>query len=74
AGAWFSCVHPEKGEIKLGQGKESVRQILRDNPDLREELRGLITLAMAPQEEVQPSNPKDKKEAKGAKGKVAQKT
>jgi|TARA_B100000959_G_scaffold40639_1_gene40350 recombination protein RecA len=49
AGAWFSCIHPEKGEIKLGQGKESVRQILKDNPDLRNELRDLINLAMNPE-------------------------
>jgi len=48
AGAWFSCLHPEKGEIKLGQGKESVRQILQDNTDLCDELVVLIKAAMNP--------------------------
>ncbi|MBC8330253.1 MAG: recombinase RecA [Planctomycetes bacterium] len=42
AGAWFSCKHPEKGEIRLGQGKEAVRQLFKDNPDLRDELTEAI--------------------------------
>ena len=42
AGAWFSCKHPEKGEIRLGQGKEAVRQLFKDNPDLRDELMEVI--------------------------------
>jgi len=33
SGAWFSY-----GETKLGQGKEAVRELLKDNPELMEEL------------------------------------
>ncbi|MDX2413773.1 MAG: recombinase RecA, partial [Bacteroidales bacterium] len=33
SGSWFSY-----GETRLGQGRESVRQILKDNPELLEEL------------------------------------
>jgi len=48
AGAWFSCQHPQRGEIKLGQGREAARQLLIDNPDLCQELVTLIHEAMAP--------------------------
>jgi recombination protein RecA len=34
SGAWFSC-----GEVRLGQGRENVKQYLRDNPALVEEIR-----------------------------------
>lgn len=37
SGSWFSY-----GETKLGQGKESVKQILRDNPELAAELEEKI--------------------------------
>lgn len=37
SGAWFSY----KGE-RIGQGRESVKQYLRDNPDLMHEIRGII--------------------------------
>ncbi len=33
SGSWFSY-----GETRLGQGRESVRQIINDNPELMEEL------------------------------------
>jgi recombination protein RecA len=33
AGSWFSY-----GEIKLGQGREAVRELLKDNPELTDEL------------------------------------
>ncbi len=33
SGSWFSY-----GETKLGQGRESVKQLLRDNPELAEEI------------------------------------
>ncbi len=42
AGAWFSCKHPTQGDLRLGQGKEAVRQLLKDNPDLAEELKNAI--------------------------------
>jgi recombination protein RecA len=34
SGAWFSY-----GDIRLGQGRESVKQFLRDNPNLTQEIR-----------------------------------
>ncbi|MFP4448691.1 MAG: recombinase RecA [Bacteroidales bacterium] len=37
SGSWFSY-----GETKLGQGREAVKQLLRDNPELAEELEGKI--------------------------------
>jgi recombination protein RecA len=37
SGAWFSY-----GDQRLGQGRENVRQFLRDNPELVEELRRII--------------------------------
>ncbi len=39
AGAWFSCKLPDQEELRLGQGKEAVRQLLIDNPDLASQLR-----------------------------------
>jgi recombination protein RecA len=33
SGSWFSY-----GETKLGQGREAVKQLLKDNPELAEEL------------------------------------
>ncbi|MFO8234905.1 MAG: recombinase RecA [Bacteroidales bacterium] len=38
SGSWFSY-----GETKLGQGREAVKQLLKDNPELAEELEGKIT-------------------------------
>ena len=38
SGSWFSY-----GETKLGQGKEAVKKLLEDNPELLEELEGKIT-------------------------------
>ena len=40
SGSWFSY-----GDTKLGQGREGVRQILADNPELFEEIRGKIVEA-----------------------------
>ncbi|MES2627638.1 MAG: recombinase RecA [Bacteroidota bacterium] len=37
SGSWFSY-----GETKLGQGRDAVKQLLLDNPDLMEELEGKI--------------------------------
>ncbi len=37
SGAWFSYK-----DVRLGQGRENVKQFLKDNPDLFEELRGLV--------------------------------
>ena len=38
SGSWFSY-----GETKLGQGRETVKQLLKDNPELAEELETKIT-------------------------------
>lgn len=40
SGSWFSY-----GDTKLGQGREGVKQILEDNPELLEELKSKITEA-----------------------------
>jgi recombination protein RecA len=37
SGSWFSY-----GETKLGQGREAVKQLLRDNPELADEIEGKI--------------------------------
>lgn len=37
AGSWFSY-----GDTKLGQGRDSVKQLLRDNPELAEEIEAKI--------------------------------
>ncbi len=41
SGSWFSY-----GETKLGQGKESVKQLLKDNPELANELETKIREAL----------------------------
>jgi len=41
SGSWFSY-----GESKLGQGREAVRTILRDNPELAQELETRIIEAV----------------------------
>jgi len=42
SGSWFSY-----GDTKLGQGRDSVKQILIDNPELAAELEGKIRAALA---------------------------
>ena len=37
SGSWFSY-----GDIKLGQGRDAVKTLLDDNPELAEELEGKI--------------------------------
>ncbi len=46
SGSWFSY-----GDTKLGQGREAVKRILMDNPDLMEELEGKVKEALAANEE-----------------------
>lgn len=41
SGSWFSY-----GETKLGQGRESVKSVLRDNPELALELEAKILEAV----------------------------
>jgi recombination protein RecA len=45
SGSWFSY-----GETRLGQGREAVKKILLDNPDLMEELETKIKAALAESE------------------------
>lgn len=42
AGSWFSY-----GETKLGQGRDSVKKLLLDNPELADELEKLVRAALA---------------------------
>ena len=44
SGSWFSY-----GDTKLGQGRDAVKQILKDNPELCEELKTKITEALKKQ-------------------------
>ncbi len=48
AGAWFSYK-----SVRLGQGRENVKQFLRDNPDLCEELQSAVVAKRRPQPEPQ---------------------
>ena len=41
SGSWFSY-----GDTKLGQGRDAVKALLIDNPELAEELEGKITEAL----------------------------
>lgn len=45
SGSWFSY-----GETKLGQGRDAVKGLIKDNPDLAEELEGKIKEAIEKQE------------------------
>ena len=47
SGSWFSY-----GETRLGQGRDSVKGIISDNPELMEELEQKIKEALAPSGEV----------------------
>ena len=42
SGSWFSY-----GETKLAQGRDAVKQLLLDNPELAEELEGKIRAAIS---------------------------
>ncbi|WP_291854589.1 recombinase RecA [Marinilabilia sp.] len=42
SGSWFSY-----GETKLGQGREAVKDVIRDNPELAEELEQKIVAALS---------------------------
>jgi recombination protein RecA len=42
SGSWFSY-----GDTKLGQGRDAVKTLLLDNPDLMDELEGKIKEALS---------------------------
>jgi recombination protein RecA len=44
SGAWFSY-----GDMRLGQGRENVRDFLRGNPDLLEEVASKVRLSLVPE-------------------------
>ena len=46
SGSWFSY-----GETKIGQGREAVKRMLEDNPELCEELEAKITEALKEKEQ-----------------------
>ena len=46
SGSWFSY-----GETRLGQGRDAVRNLLRDNPELSDEIEGKIKAAIQGSEE-----------------------
>jgi recombination protein RecA len=48
SGSWFSY-----GETRLGQGRDAVKSIIQDNPELMEELEQKIKDALAPSGEVE---------------------
>ena len=48
SGSWFSY-----GETRLGQGRDAVKLILQDNPELMEELEAKIKEALVPKVEVE---------------------
>mgnify|MGYP003323863977 FL=1 len=45
SGSWFSY-----GETKLGQGRDAVKGLIKDNPELAEELENKIVEAIENQE------------------------
>ena len=45
SGSWFSY-----GDTKLGQGRDAVKQLLQDNPELSEELEQAIRNALKEKE------------------------
>ena len=45
SGSWFSY-----GETKLGQGRDAVKNLIQDNPELMDELEGKIKSALTKEE------------------------
>ena len=45
AGSWYSY-----NDTKLGQGRDASKQVIQDNPELAEELEGLIFAALKDKE------------------------
>ncbi len=56
-GAWFSY-----GSTKLAQGKEKVREMLKENKELKEEIEAKIKEALGFSSEEKPTKKKTKKE------------
>lgn len=60
SGSWFSY-----DGTKLGQGRESVKELLMDNPELAEELENKIKAKLKPQVEPTPEEPATNEKANG---------
>ena len=58
AGSWFSY-----DGSKLGQGRDKVKDILGDNPELMEEIKHKVLVAKGLREEAAPKKASKKKEA-----------
>lgn len=41
SGSWFSY-----GDTKIGQGRDAVKQMLKDNPELKEEIEAKVRAAL----------------------------
>jgi recombination protein RecA len=52
SGSWYSY-----GETKLGQGRDAVKQLFADNPELAEEIEGKIRQATKPSAAPEPEAP-----------------
>jgi recombination protein RecA len=52
SGSWYSY-----GETKLGQGRDAVKQLFADNPELAEEIEGKIRQATKPSVAPEPEAP-----------------
>lgn len=48
SGSWYTYHHPENGEVRLGQGRESARNLLIENPDLADEIASLVMDSLKP--------------------------
>ena len=46
SGSWFSY-----GDTKIGQGRDAVRQMLKDNPELKEEIEEKVRKALKEQKQ-----------------------
>jgi len=60
SGTWFSF-----GELRLGQGRENVRQFLKDNPDVLQQLRTEVLAIKRPAPKNEPTEGPAEKQAGG---------
>ena len=67
SGTWFSY-----GQTRMGQGRENVRQFLRDNPDIFAELRQKVLEIKRPKPAAESSEPTDGHESAGASDSAAE--